>query len=677
MHSQPFSTGFLSIAFLNLSEFSLIARSNMQTRMVSNVVKRILADMKLSMPWWIQCEIVLSVPRIVCRFYIIPYTGIRHATTTILWTLNVIFSCVGIHLTTYIMNLTHTYMTSIVIDTIGSLNVLFFFRTRCPLSLLAHPPLPEQSNNSPLSRRMYPTCRRGRAILPFCLSVLWLCFFHLRGAAGLVPQEVSTLAGSPTQSGSTDGVGNLASFFSPSAVAASPEGSTLYVADTNNHVLRTIDINSRQVALLAGKTGAEGYLDGFGAKAQFNRPVALSLSADGTKLFVAEPYNNVIRQITPSSGKVSTLAGTAMPDGAGSEDGVGGKARFWFPVALCSNPTGSKLYVADRGNRRIRAIDVNTKEVSTLTGTAQYSSQTIPNATRGYAIELELNIQSLASILAGQVWVAGNMDGALETATFDSPCGLARSPDGRMLYVTTEGSHTIRAIDLRARSVSTVAGQYFSWQLYGGYRDGVGKKAQFRSPSGPTLSADGASLFLADRNNHVIRKINLAPSCESPLEERPGVPYACPASYYTRPNTVCGWPVLPACDSLTCCLPFLCLCPNGTPTSGSGQTDADYCQKNGTTDCAACEPGFKLSAPAGSNTAYPATTHLPAAQCVCPDGVGAVGDAAMPEQRCMVDGQWIVPLAISAISCPRRRARLSDLPFTSNRAQGRGVEPSD
>ena len=101
------------------------------------------------------------------------------------------------------------------------------------------------------------------------------------------------------------------------------DGTTLYIADYDNNRIRTIDIASKEVSTLAGSTA--GYKDGVGTAAQFNNPTGIALS--GTTLYIAEQYNNRIRAIDIASKEVSTLAGST----AGYKDGVGTAAQFNQP----------------------------------------------------------------------------------------------------------------------------------------------------------------------------------------------------------------------------------------------------------------------------------------------------------------------------------------------------------
>jgi streptogramin lyase len=147
-------------------------------------------------------------------------------------------------------------------------------------------------------------------------------------------------------------------------VAVGADG-TVYVADLGNDRVRAIDPVTGVVSTLAG-TGEEGFADGPGNDAKFAAPYSVAVGTDGT-LYVADSHNFKIRAINPTNGVVSTLAGSGL---VGSDDGPGSAATFWFPTGVGVGPNGT-VYVADTSSQRIRAINPTTGEVSTLAGSSQ------------------------------------------------------------------------------------------------------------------------------------------------------------------------------------------------------------------------------------------------------------------------------------------------------------------
>ena len=162
---------------------------------------------------------------------------------------------------------------------------------------------------------------------------------------------VSTLAGSPGVTGSTDGNGSIALFSGPTGVAVDSNGN-VYVADYGNSTVRMIT-PARSVSTLAGTAGVTGYLDGTGPAAQFDYPACVAVDGSGN-VYVTDSQaasgNNTIRMITPT-GVVTTIAGYEHSDG--HTDGTGQTALFYNPTGIAATSNGN-VYVADTYNDTIR-----------------------------------------------------------------------------------------------------------------------------------------------------------------------------------------------------------------------------------------------------------------------------------------------------------------------------------
>lgn len=174
--------------------------------------------------------------------------------------------------------------------------------------------------------------------------------------------NVITLAGSAGISGTTDATGSLARFSSPSGVVY--YNGYLYVTDTGNCSIRQISTSSAVVTTFAGSVGVCGSANGTGTGATFNAPTGIA--TDGTNLYVADANTHLIRKIVVGSQVVTTLAGSAGL--SGTTNGIGSAARFNSPNSLVV--VGTSLYVTDLGNQLIRTVNLSTAQVSTLAGTA-------------------------------------------------------------------------------------------------------------------------------------------------------------------------------------------------------------------------------------------------------------------------------------------------------------------
>lgn len=175
---------------------------------------------------------------------------------------------------------------------------------------------------------------------------------------------VTTLAGTVGTSGLANGTGVAALFSTPNGLAVS--GTDLYVADPRDNTIRKIVISSGVVTTFAGTAGTNGFADGTGVAATFNGPSAIA--ADGTtNLYVADTFNHAIRKIVIDTAAVTTLAGTANAT-KGSVDSTGAAASFNSPRGLVVS--GANLFVADTGNQTLRQIVLATGVVTTIAGTA-------------------------------------------------------------------------------------------------------------------------------------------------------------------------------------------------------------------------------------------------------------------------------------------------------------------
>ena len=162
--------------------------------------------------------------------------------------------------------------------------------------------------------------------------------------------EVSTYAGTAGTFGSADGAGSVAQFANPAGVAVDVSGN-VYVADTFNFTIRKITAD-QVVSTIAGSPGNIGSADGVTTNAQFAYPSGLATDTNGN-IYVADTGNNTIRRIT-LAGVVTTIAGQANVV-AGTNDGVGTNAQFNFPFGLAVDVSG-RIFVADAGNDTIRMI---------------------------------------------------------------------------------------------------------------------------------------------------------------------------------------------------------------------------------------------------------------------------------------------------------------------------------
>lgn len=164
--------------------------------------------------------------------------------------------------------------------------------------------------------------------------------------------------------GYKEGNADEAKFANPTGVVLSHDGSTLYVADTGNNRIRSVRLSDGRTELIAGD-GTAGYRDGAGSQARFNKPVGIDLDRDeGRYLYIADTNNHRIREIDLDTNKVRTVAGSGQ---AGYKNATGTAAYFSYPEYLAVSNDG-KLYISEVGSHRIRWTDPASGEVRLVAG---------------------------------------------------------------------------------------------------------------------------------------------------------------------------------------------------------------------------------------------------------------------------------------------------------------------
>ena len=287
---------------------------------------------------------------------------------------------------------------------------------------------------------------------------------HNRIVVATLDGDVTDTIGSGT-AGRADGSFEAASFYRPQGLALGSDGTTLYVADTENHLLRAIDLKQRTVRTIAG-TGEqlrERFTEGAARETRLSSPWDV-LFADGD-LYIAMAGTHQIWRMDLAADRLALFAGSdrwreARADGARLE------SAFAQPSGLASD--GKTLYVADSESNIIRRVDLAGAdgEVRTLVG--------------------------------GDLFEFGDKDGEGDGARLQHPLGVVVS-DGAV-YVADTYNHRIKRLDPATRTIASFAGSGKP-----GQQDGA--RSSFHEPGG--VSAANGFLYIADTNNHAIRRVSL------------------------------------------------------------------------------------------------------------------------------------------------------------------------
>ncbi|MCA9924384.1 MAG: redoxin domain-containing protein, partial [Anaerolineales bacterium] len=259
-----------------------------------------------------------------------------------------------------------------------------------------------------------------------------------------------------------DGTYETAAFFRPQGLTLADEN-TLYVADTENHAIRRVDLAAKLVETVAG-TGEQGSYQapgGPGTETLLNSP--WDVLAYNDAVYIAMAGQHQLWVYYPATGYVITYAGTGreeLKDGPLNEGGLN------QPSGLATD--GKLLYFADSEASAIRTAG-------------------LPDSSDG-----------LNTIVGTGLFDFGDVDGSGDAVRLQHPLGVVYA-DG-VLYVADTYNNKIKRIDPATRESVT---------LFGSGEDGWqdGSTPLFDEPGG--LSLGDGKLYIADTNNHVIRIANL------------------------------------------------------------------------------------------------------------------------------------------------------------------------
>jgi streptogramin lyase len=297
---------------------------------------------------------------------------------------------------------------------------------------------------------------------------------------------LTVVAGTAVSASVSTFLGNGVNGFSDNQIseafgmAIGPDGA-LYFCDLNNQRIRRVEWKTKRVTTVAGN-GTKGYSgDGGPAlEASLNMPHELAFDMRGN-LYIAERDNHVIRKVDLKTGIITTAAGTGTP-GYGGDGGPGAKAQLRQPHCVIRDRDGT-LLICDIGNHRIRRLHPDTGILDTYAGTGEA--------------------------------VAPTEGAPVSTTPIRGPRALTMAPNGDLYLALREGNAVYR-IDRKTQTIRKVAGTgvngysgdggpALNATFGGGAR---GPAARLAGPKGLAYGP-GGSLYIADTENHAIRKVDL------------------------------------------------------------------------------------------------------------------------------------------------------------------------
>ena len=263
----------------------------------------------------------------------------------------------------------------------------------------------------------------------------------------------------------------------PGGLAISPNGD-IYIADSNNDVIRRVNANNTLIEPIAGNhdlgAGFSGD-NGPAIVAQLDTPDGVAIAPDGD-LIVADSHNDRIRRVDRPTRIITTVAGSGE-NGYDGDDKPATEAALNTPSAVAAAPNGD-IYIADTLNYRIRMIDAKTGLIHTVAG----------DGTPGDPREVG--------------------DGGPATrAHLNMPSDVALDPKTGDLYIADMHHNRVRKVDAKTQIITTVAGDGV-WGHSGD--DGPATRARFGGPAGiAVVNEPGGqvTIFIADFYNERVRAV--------------------------------------------------------------------------------------------------------------------------------------------------------------------------
>jgi sugar lactone lactonase YvrE len=320
-------------------------------------------------------------------------------------------------------------------------------------------------------------------------------------------------------------------------VAVDAQGN-LYVSDTNNHRVRRVSPDGVITTFAGGGTPAAGIGDGGPAtQARLNSPQGLAADASGN-VYIADRFNNRIRRVSPD-GVITTIVGTGQ-SGFSGDGGPATQARLNAPYGVAVDAKGN-VYIADTGNHRVRRVGPDGVIVTVAgTGTAGFSGDgqwatgarlnnpvavavygrgTVYVADRGNnRIRMVDEGSVITTVAGGGAPPAGSVgdEGLATQASLNNPWGVA--VDGRgNVYIGDRFNNRVRRVGTEGFGIITTIAGTGAPGLSGD--GGPATQAMIRSPFSVAVDAKG-NVYIADTFNFCIRRVEAAPIVVAP----PAVP---------------------------------------------------------------------------------------------------------------------------------------------------------
>ncbi|HKX12060.1 MAG TPA: NHL repeat-containing protein, partial [bacterium] len=287
------------------------------------------------------------------------------------------------------------------------------------------------------------------------------------------------------EAGKQDGDFAAARFHRPQGLLYGP--GKLYVADTENHSIRLVDLEKREVKTLAG-TGVQGFLrepkNAPALATPLSSPWDLAFFPDASSLAIAMAGSHQLWSLDLSQGILNVLAGNGRES---IDDGPYPENSLSQPSGLSA--VGQRLYFVDSETSSLRLLSYRPDDKV---------------------------LRAVVKTLIGEgLFEFGFKDGDKATARLQHPIGIW-AEEGQV-YIADTYNHSIRRYDMKSAKLSTLAGDGRR-----GESDGAFAAARFNEPNALLKIAD--RFYVADTNNHRIRVLDSLGGQVSTLEVKGAEP---------------------------------------------------------------------------------------------------------------------------------------------------------